>query len=151
MNSIKEWQIRVRRLGEPEYEAAEIQQNSRDPERHEEIDVIVKGKHLRAKVESYSRSGHLFNVKAVELPTTEIEGFLLDRAPDRVIWVKHRRSGHVLCFVISDDGTGLTDTYPKVVPERESWTDIHDLVPSARCAAYEFLKALREVRDIRGA
>jgi hypothetical protein len=60
-----------------------------------------------------------------------IEGFALARKTDQEIWVKHRVSGHVYEFTISDHGAKLLNEHI-VVPDLSTQIDAGNLSTSAR-------------------
>ena len=68
------------------------------------------------------------------------EAFLLERQTDREIWVKHRVSGHVVCFPVSDDG-GTVEEPHRIDLRASSIYDGRRLIPSARRAAHQYLTA----------
>lgn len=80
------------------------------------------------------------------LRAREVDAYSLERVTDQEIWVKHRASGHVLQFEISDDGTSLKAEHT-IAPSSVSAIDWDKLSPSARRAAHEFLIRLSHTRN----
>jgi hypothetical protein len=67
------------------------------------------------------------------------EPFVLEFQDDQEIWVKHRISGHIVCFPISDDGEWIEDLH-RINLDASSAYDGSQLIPSARRAARAYLK-----------
>ena len=62
------------------------------------------------------------------------EPFSLEFQDDQEIWVKHRISGHIVCFPISDGGEWIEDLH-RINLDASSAYDGSQLIPSARRAA----------------
>ena len=67
----------------------------------------------------------------------EKEEFFLQYEPGREIWVKHRATGHVYQFTISNEYGGLTDSY-SIAPNLASHVSPADLSARAKRFAYDF-------------
>jgi hypothetical protein len=70
------------------------------------------------------------------------EPFSLEFQDDQEIWVKHRISGHIVCFPISDGGEWIEDLH-RINLDASSAYDGSQLIPSARRAAREYLQRSR--------
>ena len=68
----------------------------------------------------------------------DIAAFVLETATDQEIHVRHRASGHVLRFVLSDGGA-IVDLH-RIDLDFSSSFDGETLISSARHAAHEYLK-----------
>jgi hypothetical protein len=64
--------------------------------------------------------------------------FLLERRTGGEIWVKHRTSGHVVCFAIAENG-GTIEGPHRIDLQFRSRYDARELIPGARRAACEYL------------
>jgi hypothetical protein len=74
----------------------------------------------------------------LEALQADLTAFALEAATDEEIHVRHRASGHVLRFVLSD-GRAIADLH-RIDLDFSSSFDGETLIPSARHAAHEFLK-----------
>ena len=63
------------------------------------------------------------------------------------IWVKHRASGHVYQFTISDDGEGLASNY-FIAPNFSSHVPPSDLSVRAKRLASEFMTRRKKTRRL---
>ena len=66
------------------------------------------------------------------------DAFLLARQTHCEIWVKHRVSGHVVCFPLSDDG-GTVEAPHRIDLDYSSAYNERRLIQSARRAAHQYL------------
>jgi hypothetical protein len=68
----------------------------------------------------------------------DLMAFALEAATDEEIHVRHRASGHVLRFVLSNGGA-IEDLH-RIDLDFSSSFDAEALIPSARRAAHEYLR-----------
>jgi hypothetical protein len=69
----------------------------------------------------------------------EKEEFLLQYDTGSEVWVKHRATGHVYQFTISNGYAGLTGSY-SIAPNLASHVSPTDLSARAKRFAYDFLR-----------
>ena len=74
------------------------------------------------------------------------DAFVIEFETDQEIRVKHRASGHVLCFDLTVDGAAIADLY-RIDLNFPSSFDAETLVPSARLATIERLNRSRGQSD----
>ena len=87
---------------------------------------------------------------SIDYLTNSAEEWSQERAPNAEIWVRQHRSGHVVHFQISADGSDLTKQ-SEMVPNASSRFDWEDITPSARQAAYKFLRERQSMLGGRAA
>jgi len=71
------------------------------------------------------------------------EEFFIQYEPGREIWVKHRATGHVYQFTISNEYGGLTDSY-SIAPNLASHVSPADLSARAKRFAYDFSRRAKK-------
>jgi hypothetical protein len=69
----------------------------------------------------------------------DYDAFLLTHQTDHEIWVKHRASGHVVCFPVSDDG-GTVEEPHRIDLNFSSTYSGQSLIQSAQRAAQQYLR-----------
>jgi hypothetical protein len=77
-------------------------------------------------------------LRKFEAGQNDLTAFALEAATDEEIRVKHRASGHVLRFVLSNGGA-IEDLH-RIDLDFSSSFDAEALIPAARLAAREYLR-----------
>jgi len=76
-------------------------------------------------------------LRRFEASQDDLTAFALEAATDEEIHVRHRASGHVLRFVLSNPG--VIEDLHRIDLDFSSSVDAEALIPSARQAAHEYL------------